>query len=108
MVVDRSNEGRWPVLASAPFPLPLEPFSVLFSTPFMSDPRFARLRTDPRFRRPKKHQSKVVVDERFREIFEDDKTKGKKGALLCSTPTLSELTPNRSSGQVWTCHITLS
>ncbi|KAG1743795.1 hypothetical protein EDB19DRAFT_1696994 [Suillus lakei] len=41
----------------------------------MSDPRFARLKTDPRFRRPKKHQSKVVVDERFKGIFDDDKTK---------------------------------
>ncbi|KAG1723525.1 uncharacterized protein EDB91DRAFT_1172489 [Suillus paluster] len=38
----------------------------------MSDPRFARLKTDPRFRRPKKHQSKVVVDERFKGIFDED------------------------------------
>ncbi|KAG0694818.1 hypothetical protein DFH29DRAFT_1005989 [Suillus ampliporus] len=40
----------------------------------MSDPRFARLKTDPRFRRPKKHQSKVVVDERFKGIFDEDRT----------------------------------
>jgi len=60
----------------------------LYFTPFMSDPRFARLRTDPRFRRPKKHQSKVVIDERFQQIFEDGKTKGKKGALFkCSIQT---------------------
>ncbi|KAG2134453.1 hypothetical protein DEU56DRAFT_809174 [Suillus clintonianus] len=39
----------------------------------MSDPRFARLKTDPRFRRPKKHNSKVVVDERFKGIFDEDK-----------------------------------
>ncbi|KAG2140964.1 uncharacterized protein EDB93DRAFT_650462 [Suillus bovinus] len=43
----------------------------------MSDPRFARLKTDPRFRRPKKHISKVVVDERFKGIFDEDKA-GKK------------------------------
>lgn len=38
----------------------------------MSDLRFARLRTDPRFRRLKKKQNKVVVDERFKSIFEGD------------------------------------
>ncbi|KIJ11829.1 hypothetical protein PAXINDRAFT_137574 [Paxillus involutus ATCC 200175] len=43
----------------------------------MSDPRFARLKSDPRFRRPKKHQSKVVVDERFKDLLEDGK-KGKR------------------------------
>ncbi|RDX55768.1 hypothetical protein OH76DRAFT_1338050 [Lentinus brumalis] len=42
----------------------------------MSDPRFARLRTDPRFRRIKKDKNKVVVDERFKDIF-DDKSKKK-------------------------------
>ncbi|EGO20002.1 hypothetical protein SERLADRAFT_418227 [Serpula lacrymans var. lacrymans S7.9] len=50
----------------------------------MSDPRFARLKADPRFRRPKKQQSKVVVDERFKEVFEDGKAgtkKGKKGRV---------------------------
>ncbi|KAI3621900.1 pre-rrna-processing protein esf1 [Moniliophthora roreri] len=45
----------------------------------MSDPRFARLKTDPRFRRPKKHQSKVVVDERFKSVFAPKKSTGKKG-----------------------------
>ncbi|KAH8120202.1 hypothetical protein DFH11DRAFT_1558886 [Phellopilus nigrolimitatus] len=44
----------------------------------MSDPRFARLRTDPRFRKPKKNQQKVVVDDRFKSIFEDDKKGAKK------------------------------
>ncbi|KAF9270189.1 hypothetical protein L218DRAFT_968885 [Marasmius fiardii PR-910] len=43
----------------------------------MSDPRFARLKTDPRFRRPKKHQSKVVVDERFKSVFQLKKSRGK-------------------------------
>ncbi|KAI8990519.1 hypothetical protein BD414DRAFT_483899 [Trametes punicea] len=47
----------------------------------MSDPRFARLKTDPRFRRIKKEKSKVVVDERFKDIFEDKTLKkAKKGA----------------------------
>ncbi|KAH9898312.1 hypothetical protein C8Q73DRAFT_639931 [Cubamyces lactineus] len=45
----------------------------------MSDPRFARLKTDPRFRRIKKDKNKVVVDERFKDIFQDKgKKKGKK------------------------------
>ncbi|KAF8836045.1 hypothetical protein BDN67DRAFT_974657 [Paxillus ammoniavirescens] len=47
----------------------------------MSDPRFARLKSDPRFRRPKKNRSKVVVDERFKDLLEDgkkEKGKGKK------------------------------
>ncbi len=42
----------------------------------MSDPRFARIKTDPRFRRPKKKQQKVVVDERFKSVF-DKKENGK-------------------------------
>ncbi|KDQ12856.1 hypothetical protein BOTBODRAFT_134036 [Botryobasidium botryosum FD-172 SS1] len=47
-----------------------------------SDTRFSRLKTDPRFRRPKKQSTKVVVDQRFKSIFEGDKKgKGKdKGA----------------------------
>ena len=40
----------------------------------MSDPRFARLKSDPRFRRPKKQRSKVVVDDRFKGIFDQDRT----------------------------------
>ncbi|KAF7970529.1 hypothetical protein HWV62_23781 [Athelia sp. TMB] len=47
----------------------------------MSDPRFARLKTDPRFRRPKKQQSKVVVDERFSDVFKDKKGKKGKGRV---------------------------
>ncbi|KAF9015108.1 hypothetical protein BDQ17DRAFT_1340497 [Cyathus striatus] len=46
----------------------------------MSDPRFARLKTDPRFRRPKKNQSKVVVDERFKGVFQAEK-KSKSGRV---------------------------
>ncbi|RXK40097.1 hypothetical protein M231_02554 [Tremella mesenterica] len=36
------------------------------------DPRFARLQTDPRFRRPKQKNLKVVIDARFREVLESD------------------------------------
>ncbi|KAH7922915.1 hypothetical protein BV22DRAFT_1036975 [Leucogyrophana mollusca] len=45
----------------------------------MSDPRFARLKTDPRFRRPKKQNSKVVVDDRFKSVFETTDKKKSKG-----------------------------
>ncbi|GJE99497.1 hypothetical protein PsYK624_157610 [Phanerochaete sordida] len=43
----------------------------------MSDPRFARLKNDPRFRRIRKKEDKVVVDERFKDIFDDGKGKKK-------------------------------
>lgn len=35
------------------------------------DPRFARLHTDPRFVRPKASKNQLVVDERFKEFFDD-------------------------------------
>ncbi|KAJ7071084.1 hypothetical protein C8F01DRAFT_1206685 [Mycena amicta] len=41
------------------------------------DARFARLRTDPRFRRPRKEKSKVVVDQRFNAVFEPNSIKGR-------------------------------
>lgn len=68
----------------------------------MSDPRFARLKTDPRFRRPKKHQSKVVVDDRFKEVFQDDKKKkGKgKGKYFSIHLCLAELTRALSIARV--------
>ncbi|KAF8337528.1 uncharacterized protein EI90DRAFT_2910021 [Cantharellus anzutake] len=43
-----------------------------------SDPRFARLKTDPRFKRPNKAKFKVVIDERFKGIFNDEDHKQKK------------------------------
>ena len=43
----------------------------------MSDPRFARFKTDPRFRRIRKKEAKVVVDERFKSIFDEGKGKKK-------------------------------
>lgn len=36
------------------------------------DPRFAKLHTDPRFVRPKADKTKLVVDKRFSEFFDDD------------------------------------
>ena len=44
----------------------------------MSDPRFARLKSDPRFRRPKKKLTKVVVDERFKSVFAKEKKNNSK------------------------------
>lgn len=38
----------------------------------MSDPRFARLQTDPRFRRPKQKALKVELDERFKDVLESE------------------------------------
>lgn len=46
-----------------------------FPVTAMSDPRFARLKSDPRFRRPKKQESKVVVDDRFKAVFASKKNK---------------------------------
>lgn len=34
------------------------------------DPRFAKLQTDPRFVRPKASKHKVVLDERFKQLFD--------------------------------------
>ncbi|KAG9126529.1 pre-rRNA-processing protein esf1, partial [Ceratobasidium sp. 392] len=48
----------------------------------MSDPRFARLKTDPRFRKPRRTQNKVVVDQRFKSLLgdgEDETEKKGKG-----------------------------
>ncbi|KAH8100655.1 hypothetical protein BXZ70DRAFT_989113 [Cristinia sonorae] len=43
----------------------------------MSDPRFARLKSDPRFRSIRKQNAKVVVDDRFKSVFSDSKKKKK-------------------------------
>lgn len=50
----------------------------------MSDPRFARLHTDPRFVRPKASKSKLVVDDRFKQLFEDDQRASAAFALSVS------------------------
>lgn len=52
----------------------------------MSDSRFASAKTDPRFRRPKNKQTKVEIDDRFKEVLESSdfaegsggKSKGRK------------------------------
>ncbi|KAG8763745.1 pre-rRNA-processing protein esf1, partial [Ceratobasidium sp. 423] len=47
----------------------------------MSDPRFVRLKSDPRFRKPKRTKNKVVVDSRFKSLLgEDDDSNGKKAS----------------------------
>lgn len=63
-----------PAQAFVALSLSIPDHQIIFSCPFpsMSDPRFARLKTDPRFRKIKKNNHKVVVDERFRSIFQDD------------------------------------
>jgi len=44
----------------------------------MPDARFARIRTDPRFRKLKKQQKKLIVDARFESLLEDDEKDSKK------------------------------
>ena len=49
----------------------------MFSTVMVrreKDARFARVHTDPRFHRPRKDDTKVVLDERFKDVL----TKGPK------------------------------
>jgi hypothetical protein len=49
------------------------------STPYniMAEDRFARLKTDPRFRRPKQKQLKVEIDSRFKDVLESEEFGGK-------------------------------
>lgn len=42
-----------------------------------SDTRFARLQTDPRFRKPKQKHLKVEIDDRFRDVLESEEFGGK-------------------------------
>lgn len=49
----------------------------------MSDPRFARLKSDPRFRRPHKKESKVVIDDRFKHVLAASKQKAKSSISFC-------------------------
>jgi len=48
-------------------------------TTVMPDPRFVRLRSDPRFRSLRKHKNKVVVDSRFSSVFSRPKKQTKIG-----------------------------
>ena len=45
----------------------------------MPDPRFTRLRSDPRFRTLKRHKNKVAVDSRFNSVFSGPKKKSQIG-----------------------------
>ena len=52
----------------------------------MPDPRFTRLRSDPRFRSLKRHKNKVAVDSRFSSVFSRPKKNSQIGVdfpLLC-------------------------
>ena len=49
----------------------------LTDAPLTTDPRFAKVHTDPRFLKPKRDDTKVVVDERFKGLFEDARGKKK-------------------------------
>lgn len=44
--------------------------------------RFARLKRDPRFRRPKKHANKVEIDPRFKSLLEEKPGKGAGGPFV--------------------------
>jgi hypothetical protein len=45
----------------------------------MPDPRFTRLKSDPRFRSLKRHRNKVAVDGRFSSVFSRAKKQSKIG-----------------------------
>jgi hypothetical protein len=45
--------------------------------------RFARLKTDPRFRRLKKHENKVEIDPRFKTLLDDKPGKRAGGLWNC-------------------------
>jgi len=58
----------------------------------MSDPRFARLKTDPRFRRIKKAQHKVVIDDRFKSVLDQGKKKDKGEFMFAISTTFCSTT----------------
>lgn len=45
--------------------------------PKTTDTRFARLQTDPRFRRPKQKNVKVEIDDRFKDVLQSEEFGGK-------------------------------
>jgi hypothetical protein len=63
--------------------------------PKTNDARFARLQTDPRFRRPNKKTTTVEIDDRFKDVLESEefggkgKGKGKGKASEGGRPTTS-------------------
>lgn len=48
----------------------------------MPDPRFTRLRSDPRFRTLKRHKNKVAVDSRFSSVFSTAKKTSRIGVYF--------------------------
>lgn len=50
----------------------------------MPDARFARIRTDPRFKKLKKQQKKLIVDARFKPLLKDDDEKKDKKKSKCA------------------------
>lgn len=48
--------------------------------------RFQRLKTDPRFRKPRKHANKVEIDPRFRSVLQESSEK-KSGEVASSRIT---------------------
>lgn len=52
------------------------PGQVPLPTMVPTDARFARLQTDPRFRKPKQKNLKVEIDERFRDVLESEEFGG--------------------------------
>lgn len=46
-------------------------------SPKTTDSRFARLQTDPRFRRPKQKNVKVEIDDRFKDVLQSEEFGGK-------------------------------
>lgn len=62
------------------------------SSTIMPDPRFTRLRSDPRFRSLKRHKNKVTVDSRFSSVFSRAKKKSQIGEdyLFLCKPSLTQ------------------
>lgn len=62
----------------------------------MEDSRFSRLLKDPRFVRPKKKQSKVSIDNRFKEMFTDEQFTGKSA---CKVDKFGRLISEKEAAQ---------
>lgn len=68
--------------------------------PKTTDARFARLQTDPRFRRPNKKTTTVEIDERFKDVLESEEFGGKgkgKGKAKASEGSKSYVSLRRKS-----------
>lgn len=74
----------------------------------MPDPRFARLRSDPRFRTLKRHKNKVAVDSRFSSVFSRAKKKSQIGVDFLLYQLHPSLTLQRACRQVWSPGVQLA